>query len=174
MGYRLGGHLKRVDTGQSVQVEDHGSVALALDLLSNQGSQYELFYGRESTALSGTDFPRTSIKVEYLHVGGTVPLEETAHLKPYFGGGLGVTRLSPDPAAGVDETRFSISLSVGLRVPVNRHFSLRFEGRGFLTPIPTDSAFFCRSDQTGALCAVRVRGAVFFQADLLAGAAFVF
>ncbi len=61
-----------------------------------------------------------------------------------------------------------------MRVPVSPHFSLRLEGRGFLTPVNTDSAFFCRSDQSGALCQVRVRGSSFFQFDLLAGAAYAF
>lgn len=174
VGYRVGGDFKRFDTHQPVKVDDHGSVALAFDVLADNSMQYELFYGRQSTVLSGAALAPTNIRVEYLHLGGTVPLDGTPRLNPYFGGGLGITRLSPDPDVGIDNTRFSISLSLGLRVPVSHHFSLRFEGRGFLTPIPTDTAFFCRSDQTGALCGVRARGSLFFQADFLAGAAFAF
>jgi len=66
------------------------------------------------------------------------------------------------------KTRFSLSLALGLRVPLNHQASLRFEGRGFLTPISKDSAIFCRSDQSGALCRVRVRGDLLFQADFFA------
>lgn len=174
VGYRVGGNFQLANTGQSVRVDDHGSAALALDLRTADLTQYELFYGRQSSTLSGTGFVPTSVKVEYLHIGGLVALDETERLKPYFGGGLGVTRLSPDSAQGSDETRFSISLALGLRVPLNQHFALRFEGRGFLTPVNTDSAFFCRSDQSGALCALHAQGSVFWQFDFLAGVTYTF
>jgi hypothetical protein len=169
VGYRVGGNFQLVDTSQSVRVDDHSSAALALDLRTTDLTLYELFYGRESSALSGNGFVPTSVKVEYLHIGGLVALDETERLKPYFGGGLGVTRLSPASGAGSDATRFSISLALGLRVPLNPHFALRFEGRGFLTPVNTDSAFFCRSDQSGALCQLHAQGSLFFQFDFLAG-----
>ena len=61
-----------------------------------------------------------------------------------------------------------------MRVPISTHFSLRLEGRGFLTIMNADTAIFCRSDQTGALCLVRARGSSLFQLDLLAGAACAF
>lgn len=174
VGYRVGGNFQLLDNGQSVRADDHGSLALAFDVRGADWTQYELFYGRQSTVLSGDAFAPTSVKVEYLHIGGTVALDETPRLKPYLAGGLGVTRLTPDSASGSDDTRFSISLALGVRVPVSQHFSLRLEGRGFLTPINTDSAIFCRSDQNGALCEVRARGSLFFQFDFLAGATYAF
>ena len=173
-GYRVGGDFERTDTHQTVKVDDHGSMAIAFDVLADNLMQYELFYSRQATRLNGVTPSPTAIKVEYLHLGGTVPIEGTRHLNPYFGGGLGITRLTPDPASGADNTRFSLSLSLGLRVPVSRHVALRFEGRGFLTPVPTNSEFFCRSDQSGGLCVVQAHGSVFFQADFFAGVAFAF
>jgi opacity protein-like surface antigen len=124
--------------------------------------------------LRGDALAPVSIDVEYLHIGGTVALDEAQRVKPYLAGGLGITRFNPDPALGHEDTRFSVSLALGLRVPVSPHFSLRLEGRGLLTPVNTDSALFCRSDQSGALCQVRVRGSSFFQFDFLAGAAYAF
>src|SRR6266404_4241801 len=174
IGYRVGGSFKLIDTGRHVELDDHGSFALALDARSDELTQYELFYGRQSTVLRGDAFTPATIDVEYLHLGGTVALDEVQRVKPYLAGGLGITRVSPDPALGHEDTRFSVSLALGVRVPVSPHFSLRLEGRGFLTPVNTDSAFFCRSDQSGALCQVRVRGSSFFQFDLLAGAAYAF
>jgi opacity protein-like surface antigen len=173
-GYRAGGSFKRVDTNETVRVDDHGSLAVAFDLPADDSMQYELFYARQSTQLASAGSALTPLTIEYLHLGGLVPLDETRRLQPYFGGGLGLARFSPDPALGADRTRFSISLALGLRVPVSRQASLRFEVRGFLTPIPKDSAFFCRSDQRGAFCQVHAQGPIFFQADLLAGAAFAF
>jgi hypothetical protein len=174
VGYRVAGEFERADTHQTVRVDDHSSMAIAFDVLADNLMQYELFFGRQSTHLNGAVPSPTGIKVEYLHLGGTVSIEGTRHLNPYFGGGLGITRLTPDPASGTDNTRFSLSLSLGVRVPVSRHVALRFEGRGFLTPVPTNSEFFCRSDQAGGLCVVQAHGSVFFQADFFAGAAFAF
>jgi opacity protein-like surface antigen len=174
IGYRVGGSFKLIDASQHVELDDHGSFALALDARADESTQYELFYGRQSTVLRGDALAPVSIDVEYLHIGGTVALDEAQRVKPYLAGGLGITRFNPDPALGHEDTRFSLSLALGLRVPVSPHFSLRLEGRGLLTPVNTDSALFCRSDQSGALCQVRVRGSSFFQFDFLAGAAYAF
>jgi opacity protein-like surface antigen len=174
IGYRVGGSFKLIGTGQHVELDDHGSFALALDARAEESTQYELFYGRQSTVLRGAALAPVSIEVEYLHIGGTVALDEAQRVRPYLAGGLGITRFSPDPALGHEDTRFSVSLALGLRVPLSPHFSLRLEGRGLLTPLNTDSALFCRSDQSGALCQVRVRGSSFFQFDFLAGAAYAF
>jgi len=174
IGYRVGGDFRLVNSGQPVNVADHASLALAFDVLSPDRTQYELFYDRQSTALSGEVPVPTAVKVEYLHIGGLVALDESPHVRPYLAGGLGVTRLTPNSVLGSDDTRFSISLALGLRVPASQHFSLRLEGRGFLTPMNVDSAVFCRSDQSGALCEVGARGSWFFQFGFLAGAAYTF
>jgi len=174
IGYRVGGSFKLIDAGQHVELDDHGSFALALDARAEQSGQYELFYGRQSTVLRADALVPVSMDVEYLHIGGAVALDEAQRVKPYLAGGLGITRFSPDPALAHEDTRFSVSLALGLRAPVSPHFSLRLEGRGLLTPLNADSAFFCRSDRSGALCQVRVRGSSFFQFDFLAGAAYAF
>ena len=174
IGYRMGGSFKLLDTGTHVELDDHGSFALAVDARIDPGTQYELFYGRQSTALRGVGFGPASIDVEYLHFGGTVAFEELPHLRPYLAGGFGVTRLSPDPGLGHEDTRVSISLALGFRVPLGRQFALRFEGRGFLTPVNTDTAIFCASNQGGALCQLRIRGSAFVQYDLLAGVSYAF
>ena len=120
VGYRVGGKFELIDTGQSVNVQDHGSFALALNMRAADWTQYELFYSRQASVMAAPGFPASSVKVEYLHIGGIVPLEETARVKPYFGGGLGVTRLTPDSAQGTDDTRFSLSLALGMHVPLSR------------------------------------------------------
>jgi len=175
IGYRMGGSFKLNDTGERLAVDDHGSFGLALDVQADNGTQYELFYGRQSTVMrGGASFAPTNVDVEYLHVGGTAPLDEELRVKPYVLGGLGVTRFSPDPALGRENTRLSASLGAGLRVPFSAHWSLRLEARGFVTLVDPNTAFFCRSDRTGLLCRVRSRGSTFIQYELLAGAALTF
>jgi opacity protein-like surface antigen len=174
VGYRVGGDFRLSDTGQLISLDDHAAFALAVDARADEGREYEFFYSRQSTALRGNGFAPVGTVVEYLHIGGTLALADEGWIRPYFGGGLGVTRLSPGLAPGTDDTRFSVSLALGLRAPLTQHFSLRLEARGYITPLNTDTALFCRSDQGGALCQVRVRGSALFQGDFLAGATYAF
>jgi opacity protein-like surface antigen len=178
VGYRFGGNFD-VDVGgtarQSVDLDDHGSFALALDLRRDEESQYELLYSRQETNLEpGSPLGPLGIDVEYLHIGGTLDVDQEMLLKPYIVGTLGLTRFSPEPGSGSDNTRFSVSFGGGLRVPVSNHFSLRFEARGFLTFVDTNTAFFCSSSAAGGFCAIHSSGSTFLQYELLAGAAFAF
>ena len=161
-------------TGGSVSLADHGAFALAADLRADAGSQYELFYSREATDLRGNAGAfRTNVTIEYLHIGGTLLLDDEPKIKPYIMGGLGIARFTPGEEGSTD-TRFSASLGMGLRWPVTRHFSVRLEGRGFVTLVNPDAAVFCRSDQNGLLCRIRGSGQTFLQGEFLAGAAWAF
>jgi hypothetical protein len=175
IGYRFGGNFNMADTGEAVHLRDHGSFALALDARADFGRDYELLYSRQSTVLTGGSFAATDTTVEYLHLGGTVTFENaTPQFQPYFGGGLGVSRFTPDSPVGSADTRFSMSLALGLRVPVSRYFQMRMEGRGYLSFVDTSTDFFCRSGQNGAICQIRSHGSTIFQFELLAGASLLF
>ena len=173
-GFSLGGSFTLNNTGPRVDAGDHGSLAVALDAQADDLSQYELFYSRESTTLRGdSTFAPLGVTVEYLHVGGTLVLDDSSRVKPYLVGGLGITRFSP-AAPGLEDTRFSASLGLGLRVPVGRQLSLRLEARGLVTLISADTALFCRSDQTGLVCQIHAHGSTFLQGEALAGVAYTF
>jgi opacity protein-like surface antigen len=177
----VGGHFRLQDvaavassTGSTVSLADHGAFAITADLQADEGSQYELFYSHEATDLRGSSaIPPMDVTVEYLHVGGTLLLDDEPRLKPYAVGGLGITRFTPGQEGSTD-TRFSLSLGLGLRWPVTRHFAVRLEGRGFMTLVNPDASVFCRSDQNGLLCRIHGSGRTFLQGEFLAGAAFAF
>jgi Outer membrane protein beta-barrel domain len=175
-GLRLGGDFKLDDPSRKLDLDESGTFALALDLRIDDVSQYELFYGRQSTSLErDPTLGKLDVDIEYLHIGGTVEMEGEHHrIVPYMVGGLGATRFSPDPGKASDRTRFSLSLGGGVKVPFNRRFALRLEGRGYLTFVDTDTSFFCRSDEDGAACRIRGSGSTFLQFELLAGATFAF
>ena len=174
-GYRVGGKFNDSSTNDSVSVDAHTSFALALDARADDASQYEFFYSRQATSVSGSNLAPTGLKVEYLHIGGTVTLDQSQpRVQPYLAGGLGATLLVPGAPDSRQETAFSMSLALGLRMPLSRHFLLRVEGRGYLTLINADTAIFCRSDQTGGLCTIHAQGSTFLQFDFLAGVSFVF
>jgi opacity protein-like surface antigen len=176
VGYRTAGELELTTSGEDVDVDDSRTLALALNLRIDAGSQYELFYSRQATqlesgAILGED---VELKVEYLHVGGTLTVDDTQWLKPYIVGTLGATRFSPDPPQARDSTNFSLSVGGGLRVPFSERFSLRLEARGFLTFVDSDSSLFCETGTFGAVCEVSASGSTFIQYEALAGAAFAF
>ncbi len=174
VGGRFKDYAPAGGSGSSVGLADHGAFAVAADLRADPGRQYELFYSRESTDMSGgVNFPRTRVTVEYLHVGGTLLIDDEPRIQPYAVGGLGITRFTPGEQGSTD-TRFSAALGLGLRWPVSTHFSVRLEGRGLLTLVNPDAAVFCRSDQAGLLCRIRGNGQTFIQGQFLLGAAYQF
>ncbi len=175
IGYRMGGDFDIANTNprQRANLDDHGSFALAFDLRRDEVSQYEVLYARQESRLE-LDSPLAplDVNVEYLHLGGTLGVDEEMLLRPYIVGTLGITRFKLQ--SGTDDTRFSFSLGGGVRVPVTPRFNIRLEGRGFLTLIDTDSAIFCASGSFGGVCSIRAKGSTFFQFELMAGAAFSF
>jgi opacity protein-like surface antigen len=174
IGYQLGGNFRDIDTGQHYSLDDHAVFALALDAPADLSGQYELFYSRQPTKLKGNGFAPVDVVVEYLHIGGTIPLDESTRARPYLAGGLGVSRFSPDDPAAAQDTVFSMSLALGLRAPITRHLSVRLEGRGFLSFMDSSSAVFCHSGSAGALCHITAQGSGQFQFAALAGIAYSF
>jgi opacity protein-like surface antigen len=179
VGYRGGGDfdLEGSPSATKVDLDDDGSFGLAVNLFTtgDKMESYELFYSRqEASVAKSSPLAPFDLNVEYLHLGGTLNLNDELPVRPYISGGLGVTRFSPQTGNGGDDSRFSLSLGGGIKLPVTQRFSVRLEARGFLTLVNSDSAFFCFSGDQGGACAVRVKGDSFIQYELLAGAAFAF
>jgi opacity protein-like surface antigen len=173
VGYRLNGDFDIANSNQQANLDDHASYALALDLRRDESSQYELLYSRQETRLEqNSPLAPLDVNVEYLHLGGTLVVNDELPLVPYIVGTLGLTRFTLQ--SGTDDTRFSFSLGAGLRVPVTPRFGLRLEARGFLTLVDSDSAVFCASGSFGGVCSIRGKGSTFTQFELMAGAAFAF
>jgi hypothetical protein len=170
IGYRGGGSFKREDSDDSANVDGHGSVALAFNLVLDEEMRYHVFYSRQETHLESSE----PLNIEYLQIGGTVTPEPTFDLLPYVIGSMGVTRFSPHAAGASDETRFSICVGGGLRVPTRSRLELLLEARAFLTFVSASSSVFCSSTAAGGVCALSGHGSAFWQYELLAGASFAF
>ena len=174
IGYQLGGNFSDLDTGEHYSLNAHSVFALALDAPADHSSQYELFYSRQPTVLKGYGLAPLNVVVEYLHIGGTIPLDDTTRARPYLAGGLGVSRFSPDNSDGREDTVFSMSLALGLRAPITRHLSVRLEGRGLLSFMDSSTAVFCHSGQAGAVCHLTAQASGQLQFAALAGLAYIF
>lgn len=171
-GYRGGGGLEDAVTGDERDLADAASFALALELRFREGDDryYQLWYSRQGSSVDDGAATR-DVDVEYLHLGGTVPIGGQARVRPFFAAGLGATRFSASGAGASDRTRLSGSLGIGLAVPLGEHAALRLEARGYLTAMDADSAIFCRSDDGSAFCRITASGSTLFQAEALAGIA---
>jgi opacity protein-like surface antigen len=175
VGYRFGGDFDVGTTSTDANLDDDASFGIAINLGIDNYQQYELFYSRQEASFESTSpVAPLDLDVEYLHLGGTLLLNDELPVAPYLAGGLGITRLSPQSGPGSDDTRFSISLGLGVKLPVSQSFSVRLEARSYLTIVENDTAFFCASGSQGGVCAIQSSGDSFIQYELLAGVSFAF
>ncbi len=174
-GYRAGGGLEDMTTGEDRDFDEGGSFALAFELRYRKGDDrfYQLWYSRQESAVADA-LGQYDVDIEYLHLGGTLPIGEHERVQPYFAAGLGATRFSSPEPGSSDQTRLSGSLAIGLAIPLAEHAALRLEARGYLTAVDSDRAIFCRSDNGGGFCRIVASGSTLFQAEVLAGIAFRF
>lgn len=169
-GYRAGGSLEDSVSGAERDLDEDGSVALALEWRYGRTDDrfLQLWYSRQESRVDDGSGAR-GVDVEYLHVGGTVPIGEGDRIHSYLAAGIGATRFSPAGADAHDRTRFSGSLSFGLAVPLAERIDLRLEARGYLTVVDSDTAIFCRVDNGSGFCRIVASGSTIFQGELLAG-----
>lgn len=162
-GYRDGGQFQGVnDTGLDLLGSLGG--ALAINWRAGwQGAQYELFYSRQRTETNS--IVPLGMRIEYLHVGGTTLIGELdSQVEPFAAGGIGVSLMTPDAALPDRETRWSLSLGGGVRIPLTAHVRLRLEARGYLTWLGGSAAVFCAGG-----CLITAKSEAFFQYEALAG-----
>ncbi len=148
-GYRWGGTVFADNSfvfNQDLQVDSSpsfgadlaiplGSSGLKLDLMaSHQSSQLGIEGG-----LFDPDDDLADFDVTYFHAGVQIPFARSRNATPYAVVSAGVANLDPQIAGLSDETRFSASAGIGVKVPLGRALSLRLEGRGFYTALEDQS-----------------------------------
>jgi hypothetical protein len=179
-GYRFGGQFDVPDSTQNADVKNDGSYGVSLGFrradagMYDEADRFELFYSRQPTHLGANPVVGPAgVTVEYLHFGASKELVREG-ARPYLLGAFGATRMSLDAPGASDDTRFSLSMAMGVLFPVRERFSLRLEGRGYLTFLSSDSSVFCASGSSGGACSIRASGSSLLQFELLAGASFGF
>ena len=172
-GLRMGGSLEDAETGEGRDIEEAASFGVALELRYGQEDRWwQLWYSRQGSEIRSPD-GALDLDVEYLHFGGTVPIDDDGRVQSYLSAGIGATRLTP--GSGLDDSmEFSGSLGLGLSVPLSKRVALRFEVRGYLTVVDADSSIFCSSINGEGACRIVASGSTLFQAELLAAIAFGF
>ena len=148
VGYRWGGTIFADQTfifGQDVDVAPSANFGVNFALpLGDTGLKLELMANRQASELetgSGLFEPDdevADIDVTYLHGGLQIPFARSRNATPYVIVSAGLANLDPQ-ITGVDaEQRFSASAGIGVKVPMSRALSFRFEGRGYYTALEED------------------------------------
>lgn len=172
-GYRFGSDFEENEPPEGASLAEARSFGLLVSLPEGPTTDYEFFFHRQNTQLTSSEADGTSktfdLTVDYWQAGGRYFLDGERVL-PFVSGSLGLTHFDPNLSGGKSETRFSLSLGGGVKIPLTQHWSLRFDLRGFLTAIESGGSMFCAEGR----CAVRVAGGGFWQADVGAGLSYHF
>lgn len=177
LGYRTGGEFIDDNTNKKHTVVGTESYGFIIGLPYEFGKTIEVYYSHQSSNLNSVSIepPATSstadipLTIDYLHFGGTAPIQQDKNFKTFVSGGLGFTYLSPDFANTQSDLRASFSVGIGLLWPVTETIALRLETRGLATLFNSNSALFCHGG-----CALSINGSLFFQAEVFAGLAIKF
>ena len=144
-GYRWGGTVFADNSfvfDEDLQVEPSASYGADVAIpIGRSGMKLTLMASHQSSELetgAGLFEPEDDVAdfdVTYFHAGVQIPFARSRNAVPYFSLSAGVANLDPQIAGLSDETRFSAGAGIGVKVPMGRALSLRFEGRGFYTAL---------------------------------------
>jgi hypothetical protein len=169
-GYGFGGEFEEYSSDTKLTVAEEPVYGFAVDWPAAASTQYEFFFSHQPTGLNssnGTTPPEalTDLNISYAHIGGLLNFGND-RVRPFFGGGLGVTYFDPQDYGS--ETKFSISLEGGVKLFLTERFGIRLEGRGFGTLVDNNVWFSSGSGGT----AIGVTGDAFWQFQLNLGLVF--
>lgn len=148
IGWRWGGTIFASQTflfNEDVDVEPSPTLGASFAIpLGDTGMKLELMANRQSSELqtgSGLFEPDdevADIDVTYLHGGLQIPFARSRNASPYVIVSAGLANLDPQISGVSAEQRFSASAGIGVKVPMSRALSFRFEGRGYYTALEED------------------------------------
>lgn len=171
IGYRVGGQFSNSDTGDEVDLGNAGSFGLIINAPADYTTEWELFYSRQSAGIDTSTVPidpDLNIDISYFQAGGTYVFEG-APIRPFISAGIGASQFSPDQSQYNSETYFAFSIGAGAHIFPESRVGLRLEGRLFGSVIDSNSNIFCRSNESGASCAIVADGDILWQWEVFAG-----
>ncbi|HHJ34375.1 MAG TPA: hypothetical protein ENJ87_01275 [Gammaproteobacteria bacterium] len=179
-GLRAGGDFTDETNNKKHTIVESEFYGLILSFPHEYGKTIDIYYSHQSSklrsvslSLPSTSFPTDDIDlpltIDYLHVGGTTPIEQYENMKTYVSGGLGFTYLNPDLGGLDSDIRPSFSIGIGMKWPITDNIALRLETRGLATMFNNDTSVFCSGG-----CALEIKGEFFVQGEAFAGLAIRF
>lgn len=146
-------------TDAKADIKSSAAFALAVGSELDATREVQLLYSQQSTTLAPGDGAEPfDLTVRYLHLGGTVFIDQPIARGWYVAGGLGATQFSPNTSGYGAEFRGSMNLGFGYYWPLGDHVALRAEARGFATFVNSEAGFLCSGG-----CVVVLKSGLFLQ-----------
>lgn len=170
IGWRTSSSLEEVNTGATIDLDETDSYGIILSLKKDQGTNYDFLFSRQNTELQSSTIPgyTESLRIDYYHFGGTVFYGHDK-LHPFISGGLGATHISPANDNLSSETKFSLSISGGVKFPITQNVGLRLDARGYGTVVSSGGTILCSGG-----CVAQFKGSLFMQFEASAGLSIAF
>ena len=167
IGWRTSNSLEDVNTGATIDLDETRSYGVILSMKKSSDTNYDFLFSRQNTKLQSTSITE-SLRIDYYQLGGTV-FYDYDKLHPFVTGGLGATHISPANDDFSSETKFSLSVGGGFKVPLTQNMGLRLEARGYGTVVSSGGTILCSGG-----CVAKFTGSLFMQFEAFAGLSIAF
>jgi len=179
LGFRFGGSVDSVSTGESFSIDPSGSVGLIFDYPLSPETTFKFVWSLQDTEIDGsradgTGPSRFPLDIHYFHFGATYSPGPPRKRRGYVVITAGATHFDPDASGFGSDTRFSMAAGGGVKLKLSDRLGLRIEGRGYLTFVSSSSDVFCSGGGAGASCAFSFTGDAFLQGEIDVGLSIAF
>jgi hypothetical protein len=168
--YRVSGEFQAASEAAGDPKDGRGW-GLSAGLYRDPYSIYELLFSRRDAGLAGADQATAgvNVRVEYLHLGGTLLFPQPRGEIGFVSATLGLTRLDALAPRYEAERKFSVSFGGGVRFPLTNRLHGTLGARGYLTFVDSRTELLCLSAEGEAACLIRASGSTFWEIEGLAG-----
>jgi len=129
VGYQFGGELEETDDEPITRKLDQSPTwGLMLNVGITNLDQLEFYYSSQGTDLNRGVEQAVGVTVDHFQIGAIHQYAPRRPINPYIGISLGASKFV---VGGDSDTRFSGSLSGGVKMVVSDHLGFRFDARFF-------------------------------------------
>ena len=148
-GYQWGGSFNTTASGAvpagTLHINDAPNWGGILSFMADPYTAVELWYLRQDNGIafdrvSGLNTDLGGFATNYFQIGARQEFPTGIPIRPFLGGGLGITVFDPKAGGLGTSTRFSFSLGGGAQWMAGQaqRFGLRLDGRWWVTPVPSN------------------------------------
>ena len=129
VGYQFGGELEETDDEPITRKLDQSPTwGLMLNVGITYLDQLEFYYSSQRTDLNRGVEQAVGVTIDHFQIGAIHQYAPSRPINPYIGISLGASKFV---IGGDSDTRFSGSLSGGVKMVVSDHLGFRFDARVF-------------------------------------------
>ena len=165
-GVRFGGDLEDASTGDRFDFDATPAWGLTLGRVLGEETRIEATWSHQETSLEEGSI---DLDVDHLHIAGVYEPVPSGRTRGYVLASAGLSRFDSSVAGAGSETRFSLGVGGGARVPLGGRWSLRLEARGWAVLTSGSAGAICSGG-----CLFVFSGSGLLQLEATAGLAVAF